>query len=96
MSSSEEVGVSFVRGDFYIPEGIKVTCFREHDITEESCVVCGRPISEVLQEDPFVAFGCFTQLHKKTDSSGASRYEEEVKGHICMGCYESLPDGDDQ
>ena len=86
----------FVRGDFYIPEDVKVTCFQGHDITEESCVVCGRSVSEILQEDSILAFGCLTQRHKKIDNFGAQYYEEELKGHICMECYEDLPDGDGQ
>ena len=100
----ENTEPEFVKSDFYIPEPVKITCFRGHDITEESCVVCGKDFSDIIAEGVNES-GCLEESREvKTPASAADQrlagryyenvhYEFTLKGHICMSCWEDLKDG---
>ena len=79
----------FMKDDFYIPEHsrVKITCFRDHDIGDESCVVCERSIKQIIEEDQDDAFGCYEQSREEGD-----HYVFELRGHICMACWLEIPD----
>ena len=84
--------------DCYIPEDTKVCCFKGHDISKENCVVCGTSLGEEEQ------VGCVTKHRKMVEKKKApdgheyddATYKEIVTGHICMSCYEDLPDEGDE
>ncbi|MHB1708692.1 MAG: hypothetical protein ACYCT2_04370 [Thermoplasmataceae archaeon] len=102
----------FTQKDFYIPEPVKVKilCFREHDISDEACIVCGQKFAEMVTENIDLSnlreVGCFEESHEVRtpasyiDQRLARRYYEDthyeftLKGHICMDCWEDLPEGD--
>ena len=88
----------FARRDFYIPESVKIHCFRGHDVTNENCCICDRSVFTIAIEnsDLSVELGCYTEKIKKVDLNGIPYYDDVLKGHICKECYEDLPDGDGQ
>ena len=85
--------------DCYIPEDTKTYCHRGHDISEEKCVVCDLSFAENPDEE----VGCVVKHRRIVDKRKAPdgheyngvSYKEIVTGHICMSCYDELPEGDE-
>ena len=67
----------FFRGDFYIPEKVEIRCWQCGQIIEH-CDICGEPFDSEDRNE--VACGQFP------DRSGSN-------GHICMSCWDELPEG---
>ena len=68
----------FTKNDFYIPEEMHMTC-PECGNEIDNCDICGEPFD--LEDRNEV--GC-----------GQLRYKSGNNGHICMSCWEDLPDAD--
>ena len=106
MKKVENTKLEFVKGDFYIPEPVKIACFNGHDITEEKCVACGKSFPDIIEEEGVNEVGCREESREvKTPASFADQrlagryyedvhYEFTVKGHICMSCWEDLKEDD--
>ena len=86
-----------------IPEPVKIFCFNDHEISGEKCMVCENGFAELIRDS--VEVGCYQVSHEVRmpaslpDQRLAGRYYEdthyefEVRGHVCMNCWEDLPGG---
>ena len=94
MKSEQEIE-NLTKGNCYIPGLTKAYCYRDHDITEDSCVVCDFPFTENLDRGA----GCVVKhkkiMEKKRDPDGHEyddvHYEDVLAGHICASCFDKLP-----
>lgn len=90
------------QSDVVIPEPVKIFCLNDHEISEEKCMVCENEFAELIKDR--VEVGCYQISNKVSvsarlaDQKRAGRpymdthYEFEVKGHVCMNCWEDLPE----
>ncbi len=80
--------------DCYIPEDTRIYCYKGHDITEEMCVVCGTALREEEQVGCVIKHRKIVEIRKAPDGHEYEdvSYKEVVTGHICMSCYEDLPE----
>ncbi|MHB8395699.1 MAG: hypothetical protein ACYDAZ_00620 [Thermoplasmataceae archaeon] len=95
--------LDITQSDVIIPEPVKIFCLNDHAISEEKCMVCENELAELIKDR--VEVGCYQISHEvRTPASlpdqrlagkyyEDTHYEFEVRGHVCMNCWEDLPEG---